>query len=181
MPTVEENVCCLEIPKVIRRLHQLPEPPSCMVNHPGLKPVCLNVFSLQNVFNLYRADYGPIRLRGIEHRYRYLAYRSFVSWCWGFLGRRVRVVLPACVVLRTWQEFPDEEGRYVGFRPALNWTARRSLWWLPACQVGQIRHRGPGGQVFAASLQCMGQGPGKPPQRWGPSLYPRKLQFKKWK
>ncbi|XP_078025797.1 P2X purinoceptor 7-like [Epinephelus lanceolatus] len=120
VPTEEENVCCLEIPKVIRRLHQLPEPPSCMVNHPGLEPVCLNVFSLQNVFNLYRANYGPIRLRGIEHRYRYLAYRSFVSWCWGFLARRVRVVLPACVVLRIRQEFPDEEGRYVGFRPALN-------------------------------------------------------------
>ncbi|XP_078025266.1 P2X purinoceptor 7-like [Epinephelus lanceolatus] len=119
MPTEPENICCMEIPQVTRRLQQLPEPPSCMVDHPGLEPVCLNVFSLQNALNIYRADYGPLRLRGIVHQYRYLAYRSFVSWCWGFLGRRVRVVLPACVVLRIRAEFPDAEGQYVGFRPVL--------------------------------------------------------------
>ncbi len=49
-------------------------------------------------------------------RYRYLSYRSFVSWCWGLLGRRIRVIIPACVVLRIRSEFPDEEGHYVGFK-----------------------------------------------------------------
>ncbi|XP_051268940.1 P2X purinoceptor 7-like [Dicentrarchus labrax] len=106
MPTEPENVCCREIPQVIRRLNQLQNPPSCMVDHPGLEPVCLNAFSLQKELNIYRADYGRLRLRGIEHRYRYLAYRGFVSWCWGFLGRRVRVALPSCVVLRIRAEFP---------------------------------------------------------------------------
>ncbi|KAI2664086.1 P2X purinoceptor 7 [Labeo rohita] len=91
-----------------------------MVDHPGLEPVCLNVFSLQNALNIYRADYGPLGLQGIETRYRFLAYRSFVSWCWGFLGQRIRVVLPSCVVRRIRAEFPDSQGRYVGFRPALD-------------------------------------------------------------
>ncbi|KAG7462307.1 hypothetical protein JOB18_022309 [Solea senegalensis] len=120
MPTSPENLCCREIPKVLRRLNQLQNPPSCMADHPGFEPVCLNVFSLQKALNIYRADYGPLRLRGREHRYRYLAYRSFVSWCWGFLGRRLRVPLPSCVVRRIRIEYPDAEGIYVGFRPALD-------------------------------------------------------------
>ena len=56
----------LSIFKVTRRLLQLQNPTTCMVDHPGLEPVCLNVYSLQNASNVYRADYGPLRLRGIE-------------------------------------------------------------------------------------------------------------------
>jgi len=51
-----------------------------------------------------------------SRRFRYLAYRQFVAWCWGFLGRRIRVVIPACVVLRIRAEYPDDEGHYTGFR-----------------------------------------------------------------
>ncbi|XP_026106003.1 P2X purinoceptor 7-like [Carassius auratus] len=120
MATEPENICCREIEQVTRRMQQLEVTPSCMVDHPGMDPVCLNVFSLQNAFNIYRADYGPLRLRGVQHRYRFLAYRSFVSWCWGFLGRKVRVVIPSCVVLRIRREFPDAQGSYVGFRPPID-------------------------------------------------------------
>ncbi|XP_065148371.1 P2X purinoceptor 7-like [Paramisgurnus dabryanus] len=121
MPSEPENICCQEVQQVTRRLQQLEERPTCMVDHPGFEPVCLNVFSLQNACNIYRADYGPLRLRGIEHRYRFLAYRSFVSWCWGFLGWKIRVVIPSCVVLRIRREFPDAQGTYGGFKlPPLN-------------------------------------------------------------
>lgn len=141
MPTEVENICCREINQVsllckgiivqqllhtkslfwpvTARMAEVPSEPTCMIDHPGFEPVCLNVYSLQNAINVYKAQFGPLHLRGIVHRYRYLAYRCFVSWCWGMLGRRVRVVLPACVVLRIRQEFPDAEGQYVGFRPAL--------------------------------------------------------------
>ncbi|KAG9264051.1 P2X purinoceptor 7-like, partial [Astyanax mexicanus] len=117
MPTEAENVCCKEIPPV--KINIRCTPVSCMTLHPGLEPVCLNIYSLQNALNIYRADYGPLRDRGYERRCRHLAYRSFVSWCWGYLGRKVRVVVPACVVLRIRREFPDTEGQYVGFRAAL--------------------------------------------------------------
>ena len=52
-----------------------------------------------------------------DSRCRYLAYRSFVSWCWGYLGRKIRVVIPSCVVQHVRGEFPDAEGQYVGFKP----------------------------------------------------------------
>ncbi|XP_049921147.1 P2X purinoceptor 7-like isoform X2 [Epinephelus moara] len=116
MPTEQENVCCREIPQVLRRMQQVDDHMTCMLDHPGLEPVCLNPYSLQREFNHYRANYGRLQIRGIEKRFSYVGYRSFVGWCWGFLGWRVRVVVPACVVLRIRREFPDPEGRYVGFK-----------------------------------------------------------------
>ncbi|XP_043093349.1 cilia- and flagella-associated protein 251-like isoform X4 [Puntigrus tetrazona] len=67
MTTEKENICCLEIPQVVRRMKQVSEALSCVTLHPGFEPVCLNVYSLQNALNLYKADYGPLRLRG-RHR-----------------------------------------------------------------------------------------------------------------
>ncbi|RXN16499.1 P2X purinoceptor 7-like protein [Labeo rohita] len=66
MPTDKENVCCLEIPEIVRRINQVPDTPTCMTHHPGFGPVCLNVYSLQNALNVYKADYGPLKLKGIE-------------------------------------------------------------------------------------------------------------------
>lgn len=54
--------------QVTRRLLEVEGNLKCMVDHPGLEPVCLNVYSLQNACQIYRADYGPLRLRGI-HQY----------------------------------------------------------------------------------------------------------------
>ena len=41
-----------------------------------------------------------------------------MSWCWGFLGAKIRVVIPACAVVRIRQEWPDPEGHYVGYTRA---------------------------------------------------------------
>ncbi|XP_078695650.1 uncharacterized protein LOC144924409 isoform X1 [Branchiostoma floridae x Branchiostoma belcheri] len=52
-------------------------------------------------------------------RYRYIAYRQLVRWCWGWLGREVRVVLPACAVTKIRDTFPSAQ--YTGFQyPPLN-------------------------------------------------------------
>ncbi|CAM4708249.1 unnamed protein product [Leuciscus chuanchicus] len=89
-------------------------------HHPGFEPYCLNPYTLQNIYNIYRCDYGPIRRRTTEEQFCHVAYRSFVSWCWGYLGRSVRVVIPCCVVTRIRQAFPDPSGQYTGFRPPLD-------------------------------------------------------------
>ena len=44
-------------------MNELPEELECMTLHPGLEPVCLNPYSLQNALNIYEADYGPLELR----------------------------------------------------------------------------------------------------------------------
>ncbi|KAM4573856.1 P2X purinoceptor 7-like [Odontesthes bonariensis] len=116
MPTERENRCCMEIPQVTALLGEVAAEPACMLDHPGFEPVCLNVYSLQTAGRVYRHHFGSLRLRRTHRRFRYLAYRQFVAWCWGFLGRRIRVVIPACVVLRIRAEYPDDEGHCTGFR-----------------------------------------------------------------
>ena len=46
-------------------------------------------------------------------RNRYTAYRQFVRWCWHYLGKEVRVILPSCVVSTIRDTFPDQS--YTGF------------------------------------------------------------------
>jgi len=50
----------------------------------------------------------------VNRRYRYTAYRLFVNWCWGYVGKQVRVVLPACVVTAIRTTFPSDI--YHGFK-----------------------------------------------------------------
>ncbi|XP_068180794.1 P2X purinoceptor 7-like [Antennarius striatus] len=119
MPTEAENICCLEIPQVRSRLQEVDEV-LCMTQHPGFHPVCLNVYTLQMAGHVLRAEYGPPRLKR-KHRWcRHLAYRTFAGWCWGYLGRRIRVIIPACVVLCIRRKFPEDEVHYAGFRLSLN-------------------------------------------------------------
>lgn len=108
-------------------------------------------------------------------QYRYLAYRSFVSWCWGFLGRRIRVVIPACVVLRIRREFPDALASYEGFRPPLHWTWTQSCLWRTLCLAAHNLHTGPLGCWSSLSPPCMVPGPQRLFQRPGPSGHPHTL------
>ncbi|XP_051934891.1 uncharacterized protein LOC127609162 isoform X2 [Hippocampus zosterae] len=110
MQTELENVCCRETPMVTRRMEEADPPVSCMTHHPGFVPVCLNIYSLQNALNIYRAQYGNLQVRGYENRFRNLAYRSFVSWCGGYLGKKIRVAIPSCVVQRIQREFQMRQG-----------------------------------------------------------------------
>ena len=47
-------------------------------------------------------------------RYRFIAYQQLVGWCWGWLGKRVRVVLPSCAVNKIRTTFPSVN--YAGFK-----------------------------------------------------------------
>ncbi|XP_077423082.1 uncharacterized protein LOC144052679 isoform X2 [Vanacampus margaritifer] len=109
MQTEVENVCCRESPMVAKRMEEIDPAVNCMTRHPGFIPVCLNKYSLQNALNIYKADYGKLQVKGYKSRLRKLACRSFVSWCWGFLGKEVRVAIPSCVVQRIHRRFPIQQ------------------------------------------------------------------------
>ncbi|XP_077089985.1 P2X purinoceptor 7-like isoform X1 [Siphateles boraxobius] len=116
MPIATENICCWEIPKVVVKLRALLQPhPTCMSLHPGLEPVCLDEYALENALNIFRALHGPMLVNVYNAQRRYLAYRQFVSWVWGYLGHGNRIVIPSCVMVRIHQQYPDPEGNYVGF------------------------------------------------------------------
>ena len=50
--------------------------------------------------------------------YRFAAYKSYIYWIYGKLGRNNRRVVPACAVTAIRARFPEEDGRYKGFHEA---------------------------------------------------------------
>ena len=55
-----------------------------------------------------------VHLPHIYRALRYIAYRQLARWCWGYLGQKVRVVLPSCAVCKIRSAFPSDS--YVGFK-----------------------------------------------------------------
>lgn len=52
----------------------------------------------------------------IFSNYRYAAYRQYIWWVYGRLGRKRRKVIPASVVLAIRKQFPEADGNYTGFK-----------------------------------------------------------------
>ena len=48
--------------------------------------------------------------------YRYAAYRQYIWWVYGRLGRKRRKIIPACVLLAIRKQFPEADGNHTGFK-----------------------------------------------------------------
>jgi len=107
MPTAHESVCCAEIGQVWQKVEdQGPQiQMKCITEHPGFQSTCLDVWVLETAYYAFR-------------RFRYIAYRQLVRWCWGYLGKHVRVALPSCAVNKIRSTFPADFGTtYTGLKP----------------------------------------------------------------
>jgi len=116
-------VCCHEIAIVVNKNDRSAEKrgipsPICMTQNPGFLVVCTDLDVLETAWFQYKQQYGGDD--GPEHkRLRHIAYRQFVRWCWGWLGRHLCVVIPACVVSCIRAHFPppgmEEDFLFEGF------------------------------------------------------------------
>lgn len=102
------------------------QPLSCITEHPGFLAVCTNKWVLRTAWFQYKQQYQNA-YEGPEHKqYRHVAYRQFVRWCWGFLGKDIRVVLPSCAVMCIRAHFPppglEDDFVFEGFHFADEWT-----------------------------------------------------------
>ena len=122
---VVECVCCAEIDCVVAKNNEaveaegLAEPPVCITQHPGFHAVCLNRWVLQTAWYQYKQQYHD-SYEGPSHKQnRHIAYRQLARWCWGLLGKEVRVVLPSCAVCCIRAHFPppglEEDFIFEGF------------------------------------------------------------------
>nr|XP_022311707.1 P2X purinoceptor 7-like [Crassostrea virginica] len=117
MPTARECVCCHELSKIKSIFEEGDdENITCITAHPGFPPACLNKYVLQIAYYQYKQQYGEA-IEDSSEKYRYTAYRQLARWAWGYLGKKIRVVLPACAVTCIRISFPDNSGNYTGFHP----------------------------------------------------------------
>ena len=94
----------------------------CITQHPGFTAVCLNKWVLRTAWHQYKQQYTN-SYEGPEHKqFRHIAYRQLARWCWGYLGKEVRVVLPSCAVMCIRAHFPppghEENFVFEGFHYA---------------------------------------------------------------
>ncbi|XP_073237353.1 uncharacterized protein [Porites lutea] len=111
MPSVPENVCCHERGQIWQKIEEQTEVQmSCITEHPGFQSTCLDIRSYIFIPTFF--------LSFVSRKFRYIAYRQLVRWCWGYLGRKVRVALPSCAVNKIRQRFPADFGTsYIGLQP----------------------------------------------------------------
>ena len=102
---VESCVCCQEIEAVNNKLieavtsGECEEKPSCITQHPGFHPVCINRWVLQTAWYQYKQQYKHPYDGREDKLFGHIAYRQLTRWCWGILGKEIRVVLPSCAVM----------------------------------------------------------------------------------
>ena len=121
-------VCCQEIDQVQNKLieavssGECEEQPKCITQHPGFHPVCINRWILQTAWYQYKQQYKDPYDGAEDKRFRHIAYRQLARWCWGILGKEIRVVLPSCAVMCIRNFYPppgpEEEFVFKGFRYA---------------------------------------------------------------
>ena len=119
MPTSIECTYCREIDAIESKMLENPTDIHCIIDHKGFQSVCLDVWVLQTAYHNYRQKYGDAEDKSVTtstfcRRYRFMAYRQLTGWCWGWLGKNVRVVLPSCAVSKIREIFPSSA--YAGFK-----------------------------------------------------------------
>lgn len=67
----------------------------------------------------YRGATGDdLKFTNMDHAsYRFHAYRSYINFMHGYLGRGNRRVIPACLVAYIRAHWPDPDDQYVGYKP----------------------------------------------------------------
>ena len=50
--------------------------------------------------------------------YHFSAYKQYISWIYERLGKRIRQVIPSCVVWANRKKYPLDDGEYVPFNYA---------------------------------------------------------------
>ena len=105
MPTQLENKCCTQA--------RLP----CITLTPLFPQLVLD----GNVLDLamrYREDFLVLNHVRNNENFRHAAYRQYVLWQYGRLGRGNRRVIPSCCVTAIRRQYPSPNGLYTGYQPA---------------------------------------------------------------
>lgn len=120
MKTRFECYCCHES-EIIKNMLGNNE---CITEHVSFESVIINIDTLKTAryHMLLNEKYSHARqtlLKEESNRvWRHVAYTQFVYWVnsWMPLGKKKRKVIPACVVNKIRDEFPESDHNYVGFR-----------------------------------------------------------------
>ena len=102
MPTDAENKCCGER--------------NCRAITQRFLLICIDRENVETGIRNFTTSFVEVAMynnRGMRHG----AYRQYVMWQCGYLGKGRRVVIPACCVWAIRKVYPSENGIYRGYVP----------------------------------------------------------------
>jgi hypothetical protein len=105
MPTQEENKCCS---RAVR---------PCITTS-RLFPQLVPDANALDLAMQYREDMLALNEVRNNENFRHAAYRQFVLWQHGHLGRGNRRAVPSCCVRAIRDRYPSPNGMYTGYRPS---------------------------------------------------------------
>lgn len=101
MPQAVENLCCGRS--------------TCITTYEIFYTICLHPVNLRVALE-NSADYRADEVICSNRNLRKTAYRQFILWAHGKLGRQNRRVVPSCVVQAIRHHYPSPTGLYMGYR-----------------------------------------------------------------
>ena len=60
---------------------------------------CIDRCVLQVAWYQYKEQYKAAYDGKEDKHFQHIAYRQLTRWCWGILGKEIRVLLPACALM----------------------------------------------------------------------------------
>ena len=105
MPTQEENKCCTRTER------------PCISTTPLFQQLVIDP-NVLNIAMRYREDMMVLGNGRNNENFRHAAYRQYVLWQHGRLGRGNRRVVPSCCVIAIRSRYPSPNGVYTVYRPA---------------------------------------------------------------
>ena len=105
MPTQEENKCCTTVQR------------PCISRTNLFRQLVIDGNVLEIAMR-YREDMLVLNNVRNNQNFRHAAYRQYVLWQHGRLGRGNRRVVPSCCVMAIRARYPSPNGIYTGYKPA---------------------------------------------------------------
>ena len=104
------NECCKKSELVNVRIEQ----EQCVMLTNDFPLVCLHTTILETSLGIWHHTHGERRELN-NANYRFAAYRQFIGWIYGKLGRHERRPIPSCVLRKIRETFLSADNQYVAF------------------------------------------------------------------
>ena len=112
MDNPDERVCCRSFNEIIGDKFGTEK---CIAMTTAFRDVCLNKNVLQAALGTWR-QLTEQDMQISNKSYRFIGYRQYISWVYGWLGKDVRKVIPSCAVNTIRQTFPAADNIYVPYK-----------------------------------------------------------------
>ena len=103
-------LCCKEVPAISEKQF---ENHVCVTDSIEYSKLCLEPIVLKNVLVGFHETKGdPLEQNVTNKSMRFAAYKQFIWWIFQRLGKGNRRVIPACVLWKIRNRFPEGNGKY---------------------------------------------------------------------